>query len=46
MLLKGDEYEPNKAYYLDKYNGFANMTSLRGAKVFACQPHYFSADSD
>lgn len=46
MLLKGDENERNRAFYLDKYDGFANMTSLRGAKLFACQPHFFGVELD
>lgn len=33
-------------FYLDKYDGFANLTSQRGAKVFASQAHYFGVPNE
>ncbi len=45
MLENSSKFPRNHAFYIDKYDGFANLTSQRGAKVFICQPHYFQVPS-
>lgn len=46
MLQTSDKYAPNKAYYIDKYEGFGNLTSIRGAKLFASQAHFYDVPQD
>ena len=41
MLQTSDKYAPNKAYYIDRYEGFGNLTSIKGAKIFASQAHFY-----
>lgn len=40
MLAKSDENPLNKNYYMDKFSGLANLTSLESAPVFASQCRY------